>query len=289
MFGELLAVATSILRGLSMIPTKKGLQHSNPITSAISTIMINLLLLWVMTFILYPLDQLSFNGFEYFVIAGILAPGIARIFRDISLSRVGVTITIPILSIGSFLSMLIATIFLNEEITVYLAVGAIFIFFGINILTWQSGVKVKWRKKDLVFSIGAAFFFAFSTNLRKIGLKKIVYPVFGAAITSTVSFVVMLISLFFMSVKSSGSWSLELNKNALKYFSISGFASGLAFTFYFLALSASYVTTIQPITATTPLFSMLFSFLFLKDVERITRNIVWGTILIVFGIGLIFI
>ena len=98
MSAEIFALVTAFLRGFSTIPTRRGLQTSNARSSAIVYLLVNTTFLWVMTFILYPLDQITTRGLEYFVLAGIFAPGIARMFRDVSIKRLGVAMTSPIVA-----------------------------------------------------------------------------------------------------------------------------------------------------------------------------------------------
>jgi uncharacterized membrane protein len=88
--------------------------------------------------------------------------------------------------------------------------------------------------------------------------------------------------------RNSKGMTLNLNREALKYFSVASVISSLAYLLYFLALSASRITRIQPITGTNPLWAILFSYIFLRETERITLRIMLGAVLIVLGIALIF-
>lgn len=287
MYGELYAIATALLRGLSAIPTKKGLRYSNPNTSALFSLVINTALQWLIAFMLCPVGQFVIRGAEYFVLAGIFAPGVARVFRDMGFKRLGVTITYPIVSTNTFFSMILAIIFLDERITIYLAVGAILIFIGVNMLTWQGETRVEWKKRYLLIPVIAALLFACSTNLRKMGLQRIDYPVMGAAITSTVSLTVVVIFILIEGARKD-SQVLELPKEAFGFFIVAGIGSSVAFLLYFMALSASHVIKIQPIANTNPMFAIIFSYFFLRDEEQITHKTALGSLLILSGITLIF-
>jgi len=286
MSAELFAIMTALLRGFAAIPTKIGLRNSNPETSTLIYLTLNTVLLWSMTFLLYSVEQISINGLEYFALAGIFAPGIARLFRDVGIEKLGVTISSPIVGTNTLFSVLLSTIFIGEEITIYIISGALVIVLGLNMLTWKRGENIEWRKKDLIYPIIAAILFASSTNLRKIGLEKTGYPVFGAALTSTISLIVLLLSLL---VNKSRESALDFNKDSMKFFVFSSVLSCLAFLFYFNSLYMSYIVKIQPIAATNPLFALLFSHIFLKNVEKITLNVVVGSVLVFVGIVLILI
>jgi DME family drug/metabolite transporter len=182
-YAEIFALLTAVLRGLSSIPTKRGLEHSNPNTSAFTYLIFNTVFLWAMTAVLYPLDQIRIEGFGYFVLAGICAPGLARMFRDTGLKRLGVTVSSPIVSTNTLFSVLMAIFFLGEEITAFIVVGALMIFAGVNLITWRNGNNGDWNKRDVIFPLTAAFFFAISTSFRKMGLNQMEFPIVGAAIT----------------------------------------------------------------------------------------------------------
>jgi drug/metabolite transporter (DMT)-like permease len=286
LYGELYAIATAILRGYAVIPIRKGLKYSTPTTSALAYLVINTAILWIIVILQHPLDSILSEGTIYFVLAGVAAPGIAARFRDTGISRIGVTLTSPIVGTTTFISMLLAVFVLGEPLTLLTMLGAVLIFVGVTLLT-RGGNQVDWQKRDLVYPVAAAVLFALSTNMRKIGLASIESPVVGAAITSLVSMVTLLAFIVVSRVRGSDAWAVDLDPRALKHFVFAGFISSVAFLLYFMALNSSYVVKIQPITGSNPLFALIFSYIFLRDVERVNRQAILATFLIVSGIALI--
>lgn len=256
MIGEMYAILTAVIREYTVILVSKGLKYSTPSTSALIYLIINTTILWAITLYNHSLELLFIDGFIYFVLAGIIAPGIANLFRDIGIARLGVILTTPILGTSTFLSMIIAVFLLSEKLTFNLATGALLIFAGINFLTWQGEKKYEWRKKDLIFPIAAAVLAATSNNLRKLGILKIGDPVVGATVTSTVSLAMLVLTYQVSQAQDSNSWELRFNKEALKYFGLSGLVSSISFLSSFIALSSSSVVKIQPIVGTSPLFTV---------------------------------
>jgi uncharacterized membrane protein len=287
LIGEIYAILTAVLRGLTVIPVRKGLKYSTPSTSATMYLLINTIILWAITLNSHSLDLILSDGFIYFVLAGILAPGFATRFRDIGITKVGVILTSPIVGTNTLISMVIAAIFLGEKLTLNLLAGALLIFAGINLLTWKGENVIEWNRKDLLFPMAAAVLYAVSTNLRKLGLLKIGDPIVGATITSTVSLLLLVFSSQVSRLRGSNSWNLRFNKEALIYFGFSGFVSSIAFLFYFIALSSSTIVKIQPIAGTNPLFAVIFSYIFLKNQEQVTIRSFLGTLTVVAGIVLI--
>ena len=281
MSAELFALATAFLRGFSTIPTRKGLQQGTAQSSALVYLLINTMLLWGLTLLLYPLDHLTTQGLEYFVFAGIFAPGIARRFRDMGIFRLGVAVTSPIVATNTLFAVLFATVFLQEPMTVSLIVGAIFVVTGVNIVSYRRGMqRVRWH--DLLYPLIAALLFAASTNIRKVGLQTSDMPILGAAVTSSVSLLLLYVSSLWSRERHVSL--LKLNANAAKYFVVSSITSSIAFLLYFLSLSQGLLVRVQPIAATNPLFAIFFSYLLLPDMERVTLQIVIGSILIFIGI-----
>ena len=281
MSAELFALATAFLRGFSTIPTRKGLQQGTAQSSALVYLLINTMRLWGLTLLLYPLDHLTTQGLEYFVFAGIFAPGIARRFRDMEIFRLGVAVTSPIVATTTLFAVLFATVFLQEPMTVSLIVGAIFVVTGVNIVSYRRGMqRVRWH--DLLYPLIAALLFAASTNIRKVGLQTSDMPILGAVVTSSVSLLLLYVSSLWSRERHVSL--LKLNANTAKYFVVSSITSSIAFLLYFLSLSQGLLVRVQPIAATNPLFAIFFSYLLLPDMERVTLQIVIGAILIFIGI-----
>jgi uncharacterized membrane protein len=287
LLGEIYAILTALLRGFSTVTTRRGLKYSNPNTSALIYLIINTLFLWSLTLFLYPVDKIFVKGFEYFILAGLVAPGIAVIFRDISFKKLGVALTSPIVGTTTFFSMIIAIIFFDERVTIYLVIGSILIFLGLNILTNPGTGVIILNRRDMIYPVIAALLFATSISLRKLGLMIIESPLIGATITSTSSLLSLITSFAITHFLKKGFWVIQLNKDGLKFFVSSGFILSIAFIFYFMALSSSYIVKIQPLAGTDPLFAIFFSYFFLKDMEKITSKTIIGPLLIVFGIILI--
>ena len=287
MIAEIYALSTAFLRGFSAITTKKGLRSSNPNTSVLVTIIMNTMILWGVSLWLYPINASSFKGYQYFIVAGVFAPGIAKIFMDTGLQRVGIAITTPIVSSNTLFSTIIAVLLLGENLTIYLGVGAFLIFLGAIILTHKGQAKVEWKNRDLLLPLIAAILFAFSVNIRKIGLNIMDYPILGAAITSTASLTMLLIYLGLTQVRNS-SKLFYFNGQSMAYFGITGFLQAAAFILYFLAISASFVVRVQPIAATNPLFAIFFTIVLMRKEEKITGKIVVGALVMIIGMMLLF-
>lgn len=80
---------------------------------------------------------------------------------------------------------------------------------------------------------------------------------------------------------------LRIRRDSVPFFGSAAFVSALAQVLNFVALSRGEVSVLVPLFNTTPLFTVLFSSLFLREVETVTTKIVLGAILMVAGVVII--
>ena len=68
---------------------------------------------------------------------------------------------------------------------------------------------------------------------------------------------------------------------------LSGLFATVGITLLYSALGVAPVVVVSPVASLTPLFALLFSRLFLERLEKVTRQIVLGTVLVLTGIIII--
>ena len=73
------------------------------------------------------------------------------------------------------------------------------------------------------------------------------------------------------------------------YFAASGVLTAVALLSLFTALSlpAGRVAIVESMASTAPLFTTLFAYVLLRDLERVTRGVVAGAVLVVVGAALV--
>ena len=132
------------------------------------------------------------------------------------------------------------------------------------------------------FGIGAALAYGISSVLIRQGVTSLAPPLIGAAIgllSGTLSLTIV------------GARDLRTNltqkRRAIGFLLISGVTAALGIMSSFFALSMAPVVIVSPLQSTSPLFTLLWSHLFLGQLERITLRLVLGSILVIFGVALI--
>jgi drug/metabolite transporter (DMT)-like permease len=132
------------------------------------------------------------------------------------------------------------------------------------------------------FGIGAALAYGSSSVLIRQGVTGLAPPLVGAAIgllSGTLSLTIV------------GARGLRTNltqkRRAIGFLLIAGVTAALGIMSSFFALSMAPVVIVSPLQSTSPLFTLLWSHLFLGKLEKITLRLVLGSILVISGVALI--
>jgi uncharacterized membrane protein len=281
---EFFALANAFLFALHNMLTKKGLRYSTPATAVITSLAINLVFLWGVSLLFIPLGSLTSAGILIFVLVGLFQPGLTRLLTYKGIETLGVAITDPIRATTPLFSALVAILFLGEQMTLPIFVATVLIIAGITLLSHRGGSVQNVRLLYILYPLLASLLAGCSQVLRKVGLGAVPHPFLAAAVTATSSFAVVLLTLW---ISAKGKESFRLDRKSLPFYLPAGVAVSLGMVSIYYALDLGKVTVIIPISSTGPFFSLIFSAIFLRDVERVTLRIVMGAGLIIAGVLLI--
>jgi uncharacterized membrane protein len=131
--------------------------------------------------------------------------------------------------------------------------------------------------------LGAALVSAVSQSLRKQGLNILPDPFVAAATVTSVTLTLLMIFLF----AAKRTRQLRMGRGSFLFFFIAALVALSAQISNFIALGQAEVSVIIPLLNTTPLFTVLFSSLFLRRMETITPRILLGAALMVAGVIII--
>ena len=85
--------------------------------------------------------------------------------------------------------------------------------------------------------------------------------------------------------KTEETW--KMNRQCVGWFLAAGITISFGMTCIYYALDLGKVSVVIPISSTGPLFSLILTALFLRDVERVTLRIVISAATIVAGVVLL--
>jgi drug/metabolite transporter (DMT)-like permease len=284
----LLVLLAAINFALSAVFGRKNLDQSTFFSiSFIVTLIGNIL--WPFAFLFSNTQIINIEGILSFIIAGIIGYGITKLIYYKGMETIGVSVNSSIYAIFPIFSTILAVLILNEILSMWNWMGIILIFIGVFIIERSFGKNTigkkqfkKLTKKGLIFPIIAAFTFALSLIIRKHGLNLYDEPLLSASIGYTISF------LFFSSILFFSKSKISLNiKRDFRLFWKAGIFGALAAGLISFSLSSERLSLVTPISQTEPLFVILFTYLLLKQTERISYKILFSTILIVVGVVLV--
>jgi drug/metabolite transporter (DMT)-like permease len=260
-----------------------GARSANIIAAAFMSYSLAALWLWVYLWVYVPLDLLWSPATIYFFLSGCLQPLLARILYYMGLTRIGVSRAGPVRGSEPLVSVALAVLFLHEQPNSFVYGGTALIIVGVWLILWRRSGEARWNVIDVVFPLGAALCGAVSQNLRRAGLLLLPDPFIGAAIGSSTSLVIFALFLFM-----TGRFYLARpQRESLPFFGSAAVLSAGAQMLNFTALNMGEVSAMVPLFNTTPLFTLLFSALFLKHLEKFNVRIVLGTVGMVAGVVII--
>jgi drug/metabolite transporter, DME family len=227
-------------------------------------------------------DQQQFDS--HFCAGGIFSARIDPLVDLQGHRRAGVAVTDPIRATTPVFSAAMAIIFLGEEITVGIVMATLLIITGIILLSWRPGSMKSLHSVYLWYPLAASALAGCTQVVRKFGLGALPHPFLAAAVTATSSLVVSVATLWYVE-KNRDTW--KMNRQCFWYFLAAGIMISLGMVAIYYALDLGKVSVVIPISRRAPFFSLIFTAVFLRDVERVTLKIVMAATMIVGGVTLL--
>jgi len=266
------------------ILVRKGARTSSVLSAAFLSYVVTTILTWSYVAINFPLSIVRSPAAFYFMASGTLQPLLARIFLYIGIERLGVARAMPLRGTGPLFAVAIAVFFLQERPALPVYLGGLFIVAGGWLVLYRKGqTSSDWRLLDALYPLLAAFLAAVSQNFRRAGLLILPNPFVAGAVTTGTSLTIFVIYLW---IKRQFPVVIP-SRESLPYFGPTAFVSAISQLLVFTSLNLGEVSVMIPLLNTTPLFSLLFSAIFLKDLEKVTMPIVLGALSLLGGALLI--
>jgi uncharacterized membrane protein len=273
------ALQAGFFFALSHIAIRRGLLTSNAITGSLVSLMTTCFITWALALLFVPFESFRTPAIWYFMLGGVFAPGLGRILTFFGIERIGVARSVPIVNCSPLVASILAVFSMGERWPLQNLLGTCLVIFGVVILSGRQPEEKEWRLNDLLFPVAAAFAFGISTNLRKLGLLAENIPLMASAVTATtaVLFAGLMVRL------QGGRKALRLSDRSLGWFVAAGVGNSAAMISVFYALSTGRIVIVEPLVATNPVFTIILSAIFLKDVEVVNTRVVLGALCTVAG------
>jgi DME family drug/metabolite transporter len=287
MIGVVLALLSAMSAGSSLILVRKNLDKSNFIYISLTITIIGNIILWPLALISTDLGTVNPEGLLFFVFAGLLAPGIARLFYYKGMETAGISANATIYATYPLYTSIVAVLLLGEALTTENWVGLVCIIVGvisIGRIVNKGGTSSKNpTKKGLIIPVAGSLAFAFSYIVRKEALNIYNQPLLGVSVGYTTSLLVYLLAM----ALSKNAGTSGFSRNDLKMFWKPGVGMAMAWLLSFFALSQEMVSIVAPVLQTELLFILFFTYIFLRKIEKLSPKLVVSSLLIVAGVILI--
>src|SRR4029077_7676940 len=276
MLAQTVALLAAIIHALSFILCKRGLRFSTPITITFVSLLVQTVVLFGVVLTYTGLPSKSTLLFSIYVVSGILQ-ALVRQLTNIGIEKIGAASSGPFRASVPLWSAAIAIFFLGEKMTVAIAAGTLLVVGGILLISWRTGEAVEdFRPWYIAAPLLAALLGGVVYPLRRYALRFSHEQIYFGAV---VGFLCVCIYLALPTTKETLVW----NRASIGYFIVGGALESLGLLLVFYALTFGPVILVTPMTATLPLWILLASKVFLRDVEKITPRVVAGAAFVVVG------
>lgn len=292
----LFAFGSALFAGLTAILAKCGIRNTDSnVATALRTGVV-LVFSWLMLFMVgaqSEIRDISAKVLIFLILSG-LSTGISWLCYFKALQIGDINKVTPIDKSSTVITMLLAFIFLREEVTWLKFVSMILIGIGTYLMIQKKETKEKAEdKKWLLYAVGSAVFASLTSILGKIGIQDVnsnlsqnrgktgiqdVNSNLGTAIRTAVVLVMAWIVVF---VNGKQNTVKDIDRKSWLFLVFSGFATGGSWLCYYRALQTGPASVIVPIDKLSILVTVAFSYIVFH--EKLSLKSGTGLLLIVAG------
>lgn len=276
----LFAFGSALFAGLTAILAKCGIRNTDSnVATALRTGVV-LVFSWLMVFVVGAqsgIRDISAKVLIFLILSG-LSTGISWLCYFKALQIGDINKVTPIDKSSTVITMLLAFIFLMEEITWLKFVSMILIGIGTYLMIQKKETKEKAEdKKWLLYAVGSAVFASLTSILGKIGIQD-VNSNLGTAIRTAVVLVMAWIVVFVTGKQNTVN---NIDRKSWLFLILSGVATGGSWLCYYRALQTGPASVVVPIDKLSILVTIAFSYIVFH--EKLSLKSGTGLLLIVVG------
>lgn len=272
--------ASAFFAGLTAILAKCGIKNTDSnVATAIRTIVV-LIFSWLMVFVTgaqSEMGTISAKVMIFLVLSG-LATGASWLCYFRALQIGDVNKVTPIDKSSTVLTMILAFIFLREEISLWKFIAIILIGAGTYLMIQKKeSTKQSTGNKWLIYAVLSAVFASLTSILGKVGIQDINSNL-GTAIRTVV---VLIMAWLVVFVTKKQNTIKNIDGKSYLFIILSGFATGGSWLCYYRALQTGPASVVVPIDKLSILVTIAFSYIVFKEKLSVKSSI--GLVAIVGG------
>jgi drug/metabolite transporter (DMT)-like permease len=224
-------------------------------------------------------EEVTAAALAGYVLGGLFGTGIGRRWLYIAIDRIGASPATAIKNSAPVITTFLAAWLYSEPVTPIRWAAVAGIVGGVILVTWKPGAGVRrWVDIGVAAAIGAALSYGVRPLFLKFGLEAADLPLTAAFVGAIAALV------YALSFGDRSGLLRARHEPAFGLFVVSGVLQAVGFLALTIGLSGGEVSVVYPVTASAPLFTLLFTWLFLRGIESLTWRIVVGAALIVAGV-----
>lgn len=283
-----MALLSALMFALTFVFVRVGVKSASTTTALWLTLFVNVVFLWGWSLLAYGWQFEQWWEWRYFFLSGVFAPLLGRLFQFQGMAKLGANITTPLTLTHPVISVVLAILFLGEEVTNLGLLGALMVVLGSVVVGAQGGQNPTRSLQNvsriyLLLPLVASLSYGISIVFRKIGIDIGSDAVTAAAVTCTSSWFFSTLYVLFTGAVGE----IRCSRRELGFFVLAGIFSSLGPVLLYAALQFEGLVVIAPLAATTPLFVLLVSYVFIRADEIFTPQVVAGTVATVAGVILV--
>ena len=280
---QFLALVTSFFYAGCFLATRRGLVYSTPATAAYVALVVNTTILSVIVFLTGGIPDVPLLATACFVVGGWLQLG-TRLFAYHGVARLGASVTSTVQATNPLFGTALAVLFLHETVTPLLLFGTGSVVLGVVLLSWNPGQQQTYRTWELLFPVVAALTAGINHPIRRYGLTLANEPLFLSAVMGASALTPLLLNL----VNPRARQNIVFDRRAMPYFLATGVFEAIGIWSLVAALGLGKVVVVGPIVCVAPLWVLLGTLLFSRDIEQVKLRTGVATLFVITGIVVIY-
>ena len=282
-WGELLAVGASLSYSTSLIAIRQGMRSATPIAGVLILSTTVSLLGLVIAAARGTLLESSLTPVLLFMFGGCLGQGVGQLANAIGIEKMGVSRSVPVQSSTPIFSVTFAMIFLGERPGAAVVAGTLLIVAGVCLLSLgerRSHQSFKnFFQRALIYPLTSALSYGLLPVLANVAFSYQKTPIVGFACAFTAGTLLLAVTRPLLPDRGK----IVVDARAVRWFLGAGITTTLAAIMFWTAMSIAPVSTVLPLSRLVPLWVILWTYLFLGGLERITSRIVVAAGMVVAG------
>lgn len=275
------AFGSAFFAGITSILAKCGIRTTDSsVATAIRTIVVFFMavIMVIIAGTQTHISDISIRTWVFLILSG-LATGGSWLCYFKALQIGDINKVVPIDKSSTILAMMMAFIFLKEDITLLKVICIFFIGTGTLMMIENKTPSIGCSPKSnyLPFAFMSAIFAALTSVLGKIGIENIDSNL-GTAIRT---FVVLIMAWLMVGITKKSSEIKKISKKELVFICFSGVATGGSWLCYYKALQIGPASAVVPIDKLSIIITVVFSYFVFK--EKLTAKSLLGLVLITIG------